>query len=110
MRAILLNPAATFETIDLPGTDQLATLQALVGGYLEYVAIPDYDGLGFYCNEEGLLQGLAPSLQVGEATICGPVVFVSLDGEGGLAGLTDDDADDVADIIALYESRDPSPE
>lgn len=109
MKAILLNPGANPQTVDLPDDDQLDALQALVGGNIEYIALPDYDGLGLYCNDEGLLQGLTPSLQVGWHTICGPAVFVSLDDEGNVLGLADEDVADIVDFIDLCELRDPSP-
>jgi len=44
------------EALSIDG--ELATLQALVGGWIEALAMPD--GLTLVCNEEGRLQDLQP--------------------------------------------------
>jgi Domain of unknown function (DUF3846) len=53
MRAIVIDPAArTVEEIDTDGS--LASLQEVVGGCIEYVAV--HDNHHCYVNEEGLLE------------------------------------------------------
>lgn len=57
----------------------LEVLQRLVGGYVELVKMPR--GILAWCDEEGLLKRLSPSLVVEHragypVSLCGPVVFV----------------------------------
>jgi len=69
------------------GENTLATLQGLVGGYIQMVAngvkIGDETFVGFVCNEEGKLQGLPVNVNAtkmwrhnGGDVLCGDVVFL----------------------------------
>ena len=60
--------------------DNLKTLQDLVGGHIEIVAIER--GVVMICNEEGKLLGLEPNFYAVEMNdvIVGPVVFVGTRG------------------------------
>lgn len=62
----------------LPGSveehdDSLEAQQALVGGYIESVALGD--NVFMTCNEEGRLQGLQPNFTMLGNTIVGTVFF-----------------------------------
>ncbi len=60
-----------------PVTNDLSAFQALVGGLIQPVDLPnDYV---LICNDEGLLLGLAPNVQVGGAVIAGNVFVVKID-------------------------------
>lgn len=75
--------------------NELEAMQALVGGYLELVFLPN--GYLAIANEEGLLQGLAPSVHIGEQVIVGTVFVAKIDPADpeNFAGLTDHDVEAV---------------
>ena len=56
----------------------LASMQELVGGYIEAVYLRG--GMVIICNEEGKLRGLEPNFPLGLDVICGPAVFLGLKG------------------------------
>ena len=78
MRAIVIEPGQSPEIRDI-GSD-LASLQSLVGGYIEYVSLEN--DIGFLVNEEGRLLGLPPNGAVycGDALV-GTVVIIKTGGE-----------------------------
>ena len=67
--------------------DTLPTYQKIVGGYIEGF-YTNYQGIHFFCNEEGKLQGLAPNILCGNDEIVGTIFAVRDDGEGEFASLT----------------------
>lgn len=67
--------------------NDLATLQRLVGGYIE--AISAGQGICLVCNEEGKLNGLPPNFPIGNEVIVGTAVFVAYGNDGEFADLTD---------------------
>lgn len=100
--AIVIEPEGDVYEIAIPDSvpDQLAALQAAVGGPIEALANETGTGLSCFCNEEGKLLGLAPN-PVGQAVavglgasialadiLVGPVVITGEDGRGDATGLT----------------------
>lgn len=60
-------------------TNELASFQALVGGYIETVPV---DGeMLLLVNEEGKLQGLPANFAYGQDVLCGTVVAVGIQGD-----------------------------
>ena len=86
----------TVENIDL------AFLQECVGGYIEAVNLPSFEGATMYVNEEGKLNGLLINLYATQLfqgdygktdVIVGDIVLVgATDSEGYDTGLTDEQA------------------
>jgi hypothetical protein len=60
--------------------NDLATLQQIVGGYVEEVRI--FTDLSILCNEEGKLRGLPYNLNVLGLDLVGTVVFVGVNKRG----------------------------
>ena len=67
--------------------NDLATLQGLVGGYIECVRIGQ--GVFMIANEEGKLDGLPPNFQFGYDVIVGTAVFVADGFDGEFTDLSD---------------------
>ena len=81
--------------------------KSIVGGWIElaYIDYLNSKGIDMFCNEEGKLFGLKPSIYLldGEDNIydviCGNVYFVSHDDDGNTIGLTDEQVEVVKDIF-----------
>lgn len=76
-KAIVIQPDGTFEHEDI--ADDLATLQAHVGGYVETVTSPFHPGVVALVNEDGLMRGLADNPTASAIilrSLVGPVVLV----------------------------------
>lgn len=76
--------------------NDLASLQKLVGGYLEWV--PGAGGIDLWCNEEGLVLNLPHNrtFAMGEASdsvydVHGDFFFARNDGQGEIESLTAED-------------------
>lgn len=95
--------------------NELESYHDIVGGYIDYVNIKDE--LGFYCNDEGLLENLPTSLMLvgsgdnNEPTItgriAGDIAFVHHNNEGETVSLTDDDIkllNEIIDIGLFHEN------
>ncbi len=69
----------------------LEAMQALVGGYIELVFLPD--GYIAVANEEGIMQDLDPSVRIGGQLLVGTVFITKIDPADpeNFAGLTDSD-------------------
>lgn len=95
MKVLVYRPQEAPAVEDIPNT--LAALQALVGGYVEAIYLPD--GYIAVANEEGLLQGLAPSAHLPGQVLVGPVAVTKTDPADPeqFAGLTD------ADVAAVRQ-------
>jgi len=66
--------------------NSLHTLNKIVGGYIEYVAMTDT--IGFFCNEEGKLMELEPNFQLMSGDIvCGTCIFFRNGEDGETEGL-----------------------
>lgn len=93
VRALVVTPDGSARLI--PVEVNLSALQSVVGGYLEAVSLRA--DCHAYCNEEGKLLGLpvngtATVLAgrlgwpgVGSDVLCGPVLFLGSDSDGGEA-------------------------
>ena len=57
--------------------NDLATLQSIVGGYIETFTIAD--DAAIICNEEGRLKGMAYDFNWGRVSFVGPVIFAGVD-------------------------------
>jgi hypothetical protein len=86
---------ARFLTID---RDNFHDQQALVGGLIATSAASD-DGLLVAYNDEGLLDGLPPTLVTAGATLCGGIFFCRSDDEGNFADATEADLTTVEAFI-----------
>lgn len=86
MRAIIkeVGKSATVKEIE----NDLATMQGLVGGYIE--AVSAGQGICLVCNEEGKLNDLPPNFPIGRDIIVGTAVFVAYGKDGEFADLTDE--------------------
>jgi len=88
--------------------DSLHNYQSIVGGLIESVVVQELskEGIVCYCNEEGKLLELEPNfVLVWDEKIydcvCGTVVFLRDDGEGGNASLTDEDIEFITSYLNL---------
>ncbi len=68
-------------------SNELHSLQAEVGGYIECVYLSD--GCIAVVNEEGKLNGMASNRYLGADIICGPFFVCGDDGEEDFCSLTD---------------------
>lgn len=106
-KVIIKNPnhkAAIAEVKEI----SLNYLQAIVGGYIESVYIPQLENMPIscFCNEEGKLQGLDTNFPLvmcnGQVydTVAGPVIFCGCDEMGESIGLTDEQIERVMNYLA----------
>lgn len=87
------------EVETLPSNDTLKRMQAIVGGYVDCLAI----GAGFdlWCNDEGLLRELPVNNALGpQMPIRGDFLIARHDDLGNTVGLSDDD---IAQILATFD-------
>lgn len=72
----------------------LRSLQALVGGFLECVYVPELQeqGIDLWANEEGKFTHKPNFMLPWGDTVHGPVFFAAHDDEGGTVALTDEQA------------------
>lgn len=73
-------------------------LRNAVGGYIEHIPMESLGSIDMWCNEEGKLLGLEPTIVLkyeGKEYdfVCGSVVFTRHDGRGGTIGLKKEDID-----------------
>lgn len=99
-----MNKAMTFDGKELKTieweNDSYKLISTHVGGYIERIPITALDekNIDMWCNEEGKLIGLEPSIALthnGDIVdmIMGNVVLTKTDGNGETISLTDDDID-----------------
>ena len=88
MRVIYKEPGKEAEVRNI--SNDLETLQSLVGGYIEHLTLSP-GRLGLIVNEEGKLHDMECNFPVKHDMIVGPAVFV---GEGGedFTDVSDEDA------------------
>lgn len=87
-KALIVEPSGKTHLTEIE-TD-LANLQAIVGGYIEHVAVPGAPEAHAYCNEEGkFMADLAPNPfatqllgLTGLDVVMGTVVFLGSTGDG----------------------------
>lgn len=98
MRAYIKYPGCHMERADIENT--LTALQDIVGGYIEVVYF-SHD-LAAVVNEEGKLLDLAPNFAIRGDILCGPVVFLGIDGEE----FTDaPDANRIVDAVLAFNGE-----
>ena len=86
--------------------DDLKSMQAIVGGYIEIVTISHDPGILMICNETGKLDGLEINFPMMSDVIVGTVFFVRDNDEGDTVGLEDGDVEIVQRITWIdVESR-----
>ena len=95
MTVLVFRPQEAAHVEDVANT--LEAMQALVGGYIEALYLPD--GYIAVANEEGIMQDLDPSVRIGRQVLVGPVFVTKVDPEDpeNFAGLTD------ADVAAVRQ-------
>lgn len=69
--------------------NDLASMQEIVGGYIEAVALND--NLVLICNEEGKIQGLEPNRFIAGDVIVGTFFVTRSTADGGFTDLSDND-------------------
>lgn len=99
-------------------SDQLETMQAIVGGYIEAVT-PFTDPAAIICNEEGKLQGLPYNRPLVDRNglpydiLCGTFFIAGVEGEN-FVSLTDDQIRVYKDLydnmMVLTAEKEPSKE
>lgn len=77
-------PAKAWHIADVE--DALPTYQQIVGGYIECFRT-SYNGICFFCNEEGKLLDLEPNIVSGDDVICGTIFAVRSNEEGEFVSL-----------------------
>lgn len=75
--------------------NDLATLQGLVGGYIEVVSMGE--GIGLVCNEEAKIFNMPVNFGIGHDTINGTAVFVAYGNDGDFTDLSDFQLDFIMD-------------
>ena len=65
--------------------NDLASLQAQVGGLIECISFPN--GCVAVCNEEGKLNGMPPNRRLGADIICGPFFVCDTTRDGNFTSL-----------------------
>lgn len=93
MRVVYKRPGEDPIIMDIQ--NDLETLQRMVEGYIEHVAMYDHGDqatCGLIINEEGKLHGMEPNFKLYTDMILGPAIFV---GEAGVefTDLSEEDAD-----------------
>lgn len=79
--------------------NELATMQKLVGGYIEVVSMGG--GVALVVNEEGKLAGLPVNFGMGRDVIVGTAVFVAYGSDGDFKDLEDYQIDTI--MSSFYE-------
>ena len=81
--------------------DTYESIRDLIGGYIEFIDIPEVEGVEVILDEEGKLKGLDPNFDIPEYfdTIVGPALIVGSDGFGGTISLTADQVSKVLEYI-----------
>ena len=74
IRGLLVKEDKEPEVIEFP--NNLKSLQNLVGGYIEYCYLPEYEDVVIICNEEGKINGMGPNRDIGHDIIFGPFLVV----------------------------------
>ena len=89
IKGLLVKPYELPEEIEIENT--LEAKQHLVGGYIECVYPTNDDSVVFICNEEGKINGMKLSIDIGYDIIAGPFIILGDDYENGdFKSLTED--------------------
>lgn len=92
---VVKEPGKTPEVKEID--DTLESMQEVVGGYIELVAMPN--NLDFYVNEEGLAEGLPFNTHIRGVPVVGTVFAASRNSSGDTIGLTKSQIDKVMTLI-----------
>ena len=80
----------------------LASMQAIVGGYIEILTINHNPKIPLICNEEGKLEGLEANFSFRNDVIVGTVFFArGRDYEGDIVGLEDGDLEIIQGLTGI---------
>jgi hypothetical protein len=108
--AVVKRPGQPAEAVQIDPAKSLEQLQGYVGGYIERATTSLDDAFTIWCNEEGLLCGLAPNVTLG-GPIVGPVVVEGLaDAEGNGTGLSDEQVPLVINMLNHMSIFQPEPD
>jgi hypothetical protein len=81
--------------------DDLKSMQAIVGGYIEVVTINRDPKILLICNEEGKLKGLKANFSIRGDHVVGTVFFARGDDEGDILGLEDGDLEIIQELTGI---------
>jgi len=79
--------------------NELKAMQAIVGGWLE--SVPVSQRVVLYCNEEGWLIGLKPTISFCGRIIAGPCFLGRHDKEGEMVPLMESDVDEFFELAVV---------
>lgn len=99
-----------WEVVKIPlAEDSLSQLQNIVGGYIERAPTPlDEFDIDLYVDEEGLIKGDEPVLNLAATgiagyTIVGNAAFVKHNSDGGTIGLSDEESFALISMIVMLK-------
>lgn len=101
IRILVVEPDKAPYTTTIDNT--LEGMQAIVGGYIEYVPLADDRNACLYCNDEGKIDGLPPNRRLGNDIIAGTFFISGSDAGEYDCSLTDEQ-------VAHFKGRFASPE
>lgn len=96
IRVLVIEPNKVPCPLDV--SNDLETFQKLVDGLIEAVYF-DEPGICGYCNDEGKLMGLEGNRRLGGDIICGTLVILGSDDEGGNISLTDEQVEKYTELF-----------
>lgn len=89
--------------------NDLASLQAEVGGLIECISFPN--GCVAVCNEEGKINGMLPNRRLGADIICGPFFVCDTTHDGEFASLSKSKIAEYGQLFAeIHEFTGQEPE
>lgn len=77
------NTISKFEIMEIK--NELSVLQELVGGYIEFVGLPN--GIDLIVNDEGMINGMPYNCTFGTHHLFGPIIMAKSDENGELISL-----------------------
>ena len=100
MQIVIIEPNEKARIEEIGGS--LREMQQIVGGNIESVPFEDLPELRIVCNEEGKLIGLEDNFFNFDDIICG-TAFICKAGEEDFEGLSDEEAEQVLEILNSRE-------
>lgn len=94
----------TLKEVNITTEDPYDFVRDWVGGYIENIPMLSLSGLDMWCNEEGKLIGLMPTMALtykGELydVVCGNACILGHDSEGNMTGLSDENIERVKKVF-----------
>ena len=83
IKVLKIEPGQAPQVKEIP--NDLASLQAAVGGLIECIGFPN--GCVAVCNEEGKINGMLPNRRLGADIICGPFFVCDTAHDGNFTSL-----------------------